>query len=350
VDITITPLYLTGLRLYESGKKTSENKTAIVASISPPSRMHPSTSVLSLPLNLSPKKSSARSIRFGNATSFPSIKYCQQPASPLSKYSIDLAVSRNGKKHPLGTACLVINGEQICKSTIDIPVIRSYPKVKRMFGVKSRKNAVPLHNNDVQKHMLGSDATLRVIVDIHEAEDAAENIESYKEDNSIFSNFLVEIDDYPLQSGASTASNPVHVASSGSKNVTATTKSSEMSTDGSYTTGSYSSLSLNTMREISGLTSLCFDNLSASETEKSGDSDSTQSLSRSSESYPWIPDDDSLPSQLGVEVLPMERADDTPIHPNDTPVLDSATGVGYVFRKILHCTRVSVADGKRVSF
>ena len=213
----------------------------------------------------------------------------------LTKCSIDLVISRNGKPHPLGTATLVINCEDPDKKSLHVAVDRLYPQ-KKMFSLK--KNGLPMFRpeGETYKYGLAADASMHLSVQVTEAsgtptlgEGSSRSVFSFdsdeESDDSLFTKELSIL-----------RTNYDDNISIGTLNIDDTKP-------------------LGVTREISGLTtySYWYDSLfvgtDKSSTSESGSTDETVEtiLSTDSESN-WLSlmDEISLPSQVGVEVVPYQ--------------------------------------------
>lgn len=291
VDVTITVISIAGLHLRDAaaGSTKGADDTTIVASVSSGGG-NPIISQSS-PIATSSKKSPAELIRWSSNESFKSIKfreYFKGTKCLLAKCSIDLAISRGGRYYPLGAASLVINGEerQII-STLLVPIDRAYPMKSKLFAIK--KNVVPMFKPDGEnwKYGLADDATIRLVVQIEAASDDALSLND-ESSGSLFSSNTT-ITEYSLPS----------------------TKNDFISVG---TLALDKSKPYNVMREISGLTSFwACDNMSSgtdTTTTASGSADEIKTVetipSTDSDSDPFlnVPDDTSMPSQFGVEVVP----------------------------------------------
>ena len=319
VDVTITIVSLAGLCIHEAaaaGSSKATSETTIVAQVSS-SGQSPITRNSSPITTFSKKPSEA--IQWFSNESYKSItfrKHFEDTKFLLSKCSIDLAISRDGKRYPLGSASLVINGEERQMTTLHVPIDRVYPIKSKIFTLK--KNVVPMYKPDGEpvKYGLANDATMRVIVQVEAASaDAPAPSINDESSHSIFS---------------------FNTESSKSK-TTITEYSMPSSKNDAISVGTLrfdEARSYNVMREISGLTSYWCDNLSL-DTEKSTASGSIDEVvtietipSTDSESGSWpnrMLDDESLPSQFGVEVVPFR--------PHRSP-----------------CEKTRESEGPRVSF
>ncbi|KAL3799961.1 hypothetical protein HJC23_007434 [Cyclotella cryptica] len=202
VDITITIISFAGLHVYETTRNKKHVKNSpvtIIATISPPAGQSSIASVHSLPLNVSAEKTCNGDANwFGHGDFFSSIKFRQhfvirehneaneETRYVPSKSSVELAISRNGKHHPLGTAIILINGQENEKSTLNVPVARSYPQINRKFCFKSKKDAIPMSKTGrtAFKFGLTTDATLRVLVHISRAEAVLGKVPSPNDDSA----------------------------------------------------------------------------------------------------------------------------------------------------------------------
>lgn len=296
VDVTITIVSVSGLHIHEAaaGDIKSADETSLFAFISPsgqgPIGRHSS------PVETSPKNTHLGVIQWSSNDSYKSIQFREQFQDTkhlLSRCSIDLSIVRDGKQYPLGTSKLVINGEDLEMNTLHVPIDRVYPRKSKMFGLK--KNAVPMFKPEGETFTYGLafDATMRIIVKV---ENVSSKVTSFSDESSrsIFS-FNTQ-DNSSRSSNSKTTIAEFSVLSSRQDDLSVGTLRID------------DAESYNVMREISGLTSYWYDNMDKSLDSTSSSMDETVEtiLSTDSESDVCLNtlDDDSLPSQYGVEVVP----------------------------------------------
>jgi hypothetical protein len=299
VDVTITFVTLTGLHAHELAPKQS-NDISVVASVSSDGACP--TFIQSLPivsykktcdvLRFHHKNESQSSIQF-RQTFDQGTKYL------LSKCGIDLSLSINGKLYPLGTADLVINGEdRETRNSLHVPIERLYPSKKSMFRLK--KNGIPMFKPDGMtcKYGLAGDATMNVIVHVQEAADKMLSPATAGDrSSSLFS--------FNTQEFSSVKSAESPVAEKISKDNDDVISVDTLSFDDNK--------SFTVMREISGLTSYWYENLSLDEDPSStttfgstNEIETMETILSTDSDSDWLSfvEEDSLPSQFGVEVVP----------------------------------------------
>ena len=294
VDITIDVISLVGLHIHESGAKRPNDLT--VAACIFPSNTRPITS-LSLPVRVAPKTKSAGLVQWSTqGGNFPSIKFRQHLSenSFLTKCSIDLVISRNGIPHPLGTTTLVINCEDTEKKNLHVAVDRLYPQ-KKMFSLQTSGLPMFRPEEETYKYGLAADASMHMSVQVTEASGASVLGEGGS--RSVFSFDTDEESDDSLY----------------------TKELSMLRTN-------YDDISVRTLtisdiepigvtREISGLTTYSYwydslfvgtDKSSASGSGSTGETVETILSTDSESDWLSLMDNISLPSQIGVEVVPYE--------------------------------------------
>ncbi|KAL7512715.1 hypothetical protein ACHAXN_009939 [Cyclotella atomus] len=294
VDVTITIVSVAGLHIHEAaaGGINNANETTIIASVSPsgqsPISRHSSPVQTDTPLGV---------IQWSSNDSYKSIKFREHFKDTrhlLSSCSIDLSIARDGRCYPLGISNLVINGEDLEMNTLHVPIDRVYPVKSKMFSLK--KNDVPMFKpeDETCRFGLAFDATMRLIVQVENVSSKIPSL-NYESSRSIFS--------FNTRDNSSRSSN---------SKITVTEFSALCSRQDDMSVGTLcfdDAKSFNVMREISGLTSYWYDNMDKSLPSASSSSmDETVEtiLGTDSESDVCLNDldDDSLPSQYGVEVVP----------------------------------------------
>eukprot|EP00581_Thalassiosira_minuscula_P005551 CAMPEP_0183735070 /NCGR_PEP_ID=MMETSP0737-20130205/45562_1 /TAXON_ID=385413 /ORGANISM="Thalassiosira miniscula, Strain CCMP1093" /LENGTH=1451 /DNA_ID=CAMNT_0025968719 /DNA_START=307 /DNA_END=4662 /DNA_ORIENTATION=+ len=147
-------------------------------------------------------------------------------------YPIHLSVYRNGKLVPLGDVNLIINGEERGETSVTVPITTKVqatklnpldnplrPAIAKCTQRKSKDTPMMKTKGDVFQFGLENDATLRILVKVHDShasiseEQSVKKQQHQKSDKSICNNESSESSLYKLQESSEETNNVLQVKS-----------------------------------------------------------------------------------------------------------------------------------------